>query len=103
MIYVALCTAIALLAVSLYYNWKFANSLLRIEDTLEECLDTIDEKYKKMSEVLSRPLFFDSPEVKQVVEDIRGTRNSLHKIAIELSKDFNPDDLEEDNVRKKEN
>ncbi len=94
MIYAAFCIVCALLAISVYYNWKFANNLLRIEDVLEECLDTIDEKYRMMTEILSRPLFFDSPEVKKVVEDIRGTRNSLHRIALVLSKDFNIDESE---------
>jgi hypothetical protein len=77
-----------LLVVSIYFNWKFANTLLKVEDELDDCLDTINEKYAKMSEILSRPLFFDSPEVRRVVQDIRDTRNSLHRIALALSKDF---------------
>jgi len=87
MLYALLILSI-LLAISLYFNWKFANTLLKIEDELDDCLDTINEKYAKMSEILSRPLFFDSPEVRRVVQDIRDTRNSLHRIALALSKDF---------------
>jgi hypothetical protein len=72
-------------------------TLLKIEDTLETCLDTIDEKYEKMSEILARPLFFDSPEVRRVVNDIRETRNSLHKIALSLSENFkNEEGLQKD-------
>lgn len=101
----ALLTVSILLAISLYFNWKFAMTLLRIEDVLEDCLDTINEKYSKMSEVLSRPLFYDSPEVRRVVEDIRETRNSLHRIALSLSKDFKTEEeLEKDgNAGQKEN
>ena len=81
-----------LLAVSIYYNIKFSIILLRLEDVLEECLDVINEKYEKMSEILSRPLFFDSPEVRKVVEDIRDTRNALHKVAVSLYKNFGNED-----------
>ena len=94
-----------LLIVSLYFNWKFAMTLLKIEDVLEDCLDTINEKYAKMSEILSRPLFFDSPEVRRVVEDIRETRNSLHRIALSLSKNFKTEEelRKDDNVGQEKN
>lgn len=87
-----------LLAVSLFYNYKFGITLLRLEDVLEECLDVIDEKYSKISEILSRPLFYDSPEVRKVVEDIRDARNSLHKVAIVLYKNFDEKGEEEKNA-----
>ena len=104
MIY-ALSAVSILLAISLYFNWKFAMTLLKIEDVLEDCLDTINEKYSKMSEILSRPLFYDSPEVRRVVEDVRETRNSLHRIALSLSKDFKTEEeLRKDgNVGQEEN
>ena len=94
-----------LLIVSLYFNWKFAMTLLKIEDVLEDCLDTINEKYAKMSEILSRPLFFDSPEVRRVVDDIRETRNSLHRIALSLSKNFKTEEelRKDDNVGQEKN
>lgn len=104
MIYALAITSV-LLVVSLYFNWEFAMKLLRIEDELEDCLDTIDEKYSKMSEILSRPLFFDSPEVRRVVEDVRDTRNSLHRIALSLSKNFKTEEetRKDDNAGQKEN
>ena len=102
---IALVSVSILLVISLYFNWRFASILLKLEDALEDCLDTINEKYSKMSEILSRPLFFDSPEVRRVVEDIRETRNSLHRIALSLSDNFKAEeDLQKDvNVRQKEN
>ena len=105
MVYVTLVIVTAFLAVSLYFNWKFARTLLQIEDVLEDCLETINEKYAKMTEILSRPLFFDSPEVRRVVQDIRETRNSLHRIALTLSKNFKAEeDLKKgEDVRKEEN
>ena len=88
MVYVLLFITVVFLAVSIYFNVKFAMTLLRLEDALEDCLDMIDEKYAKISEILSRPLFFDSPEVRRVVSDIRDVRNSLHRMAVSMSKNF---------------
>lgn len=75
-----------LLGVSIYKNVILGITILRMEDALEECLDVIDEKYKSMNEILQRPLFFDSNEVKSVVNDIRAVKDSLHGIALILSK-----------------
>ena len=41
-----------------------------------------------MSEVLQRPLFYDSPEVKAVVKDIQKVRDSLHSVALSLTKNI---------------
>lgn len=104
MLYVLIVVSL-LLTISLYFNWKFSMTLLKIEDEIEDCLDTIDQKYSKMTEILSRPLFYDSPEVRRVVEDVRETRNSLHRIALSLSKNFKAEeDLQkDDNAGQKEN
>jgi hypothetical protein len=50
-----------------------------------------------MSNICELPLFFDSPEVKKVLSDIKDTRDALHKIAISLSSNFEiiEDDTEE--------
>ena len=78
----------AALGFSLYKNFKLGVIILRMEDTIEECLDVIDDKYEKMAEVLSRPLFFDSPEVRQVVKDIKAVRDSLHSVALSLTQNI---------------
>jgi len=87
MIYLATILGI-LLCFSIYKNIKFGLTIIRLEDTIEECLDVIDEKYNTMSEVLKRPLFYDSPEVKSVVSDIRSVRDSLHSVALALTKNI---------------
>jgi len=79
-----------LLGVSLFYCIKFGLIILKIEDAIEESLDMIDKKYDSISEILERPLFYDSQEVRQVLNDIRETRSSLNNIATTLYKDFEP-------------
>ena len=87
MIYLVIVLCV-LLAVSIYKNIVFGIMILRIEDSVEECLDVIDEKYGSMSEVLKRPLFYDSQEVKSVVKDIGLVRDSLHAVALTLTKNI---------------
>jgi len=84
---IIVCLTVAL-GFSLYKNFKFGMIILKMEDTIEDCLDVIDEKYEKMAEVLSRPLFFDSPEVRQVVMDIKAVRDSLHSVALSLAQNI---------------
>ena len=85
MIYVCIVLSL-LLSLSVYKNIRLGLIILRVEDSIEECMDVIDEKYSSMSEILKRPLFYDSPEVKAVVKDIRSVRDSLHNVALSLAK-----------------
>ena len=66
-------------------------TLLKVQDVLEESLDVLDEKHQKIAEILERPLFYDSPEVRKVLSEINETKMSLHRIAYALSSNFNED------------
>lgn len=72
---------VVLLGVSLYYLVKFALIILRIEDAIEETLDVLDERYRSISKILEIPIFYDSPQIRQVIQDIKTTRDSLLLIA----------------------
>lgn len=72
---------VLLLGVSIYYNIKFALILINMEDALEKSLDVLDQRYASMSKVLEIPLFFDSPQIRQVIDDIRLSRDSILYIA----------------------
>tara|TARA_B100000674_G_scaffold489863_1_gene504569 strand:+ start:918 stop:1136 length:219 start_codon:yes stop_codon:yes gene_type:complete len=69
--------------------------ILRVQDVLEESLDILDERYGSITEILDRPLFYDSPEVRKVLEDIRVTRNAVHTIARSLVDNFDERDQNE--------
>lgn len=92
---IILCITVILLIVSLYYCFKFAMVILRVQDVLEESLDTLDERYGSITEILNRPLFYDSPEVRNVLEDIRVTRHAMHTIARALVENFDERDQNE--------
>jgi hypothetical protein len=69
------------LAISLYYVAKFSLVILKIEDAIEQSLDVLDERYRSISKVLEIPLFYDSPQIRQVINDIKVTRDTLLVIA----------------------
>lgn len=70
-----------LLCVSVYYNIKFGLIILRMQDTIEECLDSLDEKFAIFSKILEKPVFFDSIEVRQVISEIKGCQDLILRIA----------------------
>jgi hypothetical protein len=74
-----------LLCVSIYYNVRFGLIILRLEDAIEECLDDLDERYKVVSKILEKPIFFDSIEVRQTVQEIRLSQESILKVANTIS------------------
>jgi hypothetical protein len=74
-------------------------TILRVQDSLQSALDVVGEKYEAISEILSRPLFFDSPEVRQVLDDIESTRDALEIVAHDLANKIE-NDVEEENIIK---
>ena len=88
---VLLTITVSLLCVSIYFNIKFGMTILKFEDAVEECLDIIDERYRSVSKVLEIPIFFDSLEVRQVVNDISATRDAILIIANNLSNGVSED------------
>ena len=68
------------LSLSIFLGWKlyqFSIIIINIEDSIEESLDILNKKYGKMNEILQRPIFFDSIEVRQVIADIRDCQNAI--------------------------
>jgi len=81
----ALLFVFIVLCVSLYFNYKHAILILSTVDGVEESLDILDEKYKSVSEILEIPLFYDSPQIRQVHEDIARCRDSILGVATLIS------------------
>jgi hypothetical protein len=93
--------------VSIYYAVKFGLLLLRLEDDIEASLDDIDESFKALSEILKKPIFFDSLEVRQCIVEIKKCRNVVIKIANRMTSFGNNTQkgevLKNDDKRQKEN
>ena len=80
-----------LLCASFYYNFKFGIIILNLQESIEESLDILDEKYSSISKILETPVFFDSLEVRSVLDDIGRSRDAILYIAGRLSSDINDD------------
>lgn len=90
LLYSIIAILAVLLAASLYFNVKHGLIIINFTESIEQSLDLIDEKYNSISQILEKPVFFDSVEIRQVIKDIDGVRDSLLIIANSISK------LEED-------
>ena len=89
--------ATVLLGISVFFNYKFGRALIRMEDALETSLDKLDERYESISKVLEIPLFSDSPQIRQVVSDIKECQDSILYVANEIGRLEEIDDGEEEN------
>ena len=67
-----------------------------MEDALEQSLDKLDERYESISKVLEIPLFYDSPQIRQVVTDIKACQESILFVANEIGQLEETDDGEEE-------
>tara|TARA_Y100001938_G_C8087236_1_gene432807 strand:+ start:441 stop:746 length:306 start_codon:yes stop_codon:yes gene_type:complete len=86
-----------LLCISLYYNYKFGRTLIKMEDALEISLDKLDDRYESISKILEIPLFYDSPQIRQVVSDIKTCQESILYVANEIGRLEEIQDGEEEN------
>jgi len=71
-----------------YYLYRFSVTILNIETSIEESLDQLEASYQEVSKILEIDVFFDSVEVRKVINEIKNSKESIHKVAIDLSNNF---------------
>ena len=84
----ALVLSVSLLLIACYYCFRFAMTILNVQDAIEASLEVLDERYNSMTKILETPLFYDSPEIRRVLEDIKVSRDAVLYIANELTNDM---------------
>jgi|TARA_R110000851_G_scaffold143887_2_gene282877 uncharacterized membrane protein len=72
-------------AILAFAVFRLARSIFAIEDKVEIALDQIDDSYQAIEEILSRPLFFDSAEIREVHRQISLVNLSLINVAGTIS------------------
>ena len=92
-----------LAAVGIYFSVRFGLVILKVQDSIEESLDVLDERYESISKILEIPLFYDSPEIRKVVDDIRQTRDAILVIANSIGASVDLDNEEEGEIVNEEN
>ena len=86
---ILICLCCLLFVSLLFLCWKlyqFSILIIDLEDAVEESLDILDEKYGKINEISQKPVFFDSVEIRQVIDEIRGCHNAILIIANKLTR-----------------
>lgn len=68
-----------------YKCYQFGKTIINVQDSIEQCLDTLDEKFRSMSLILEKPVFFDSIEIRQAIQDIRDSRDAVLYVANSLT------------------
>ena len=96
LLFVLLCIVVKKLYI-------FSVIILNLEESIEESLDLLNHHYGKMNEVIQKPVFFDSIEVRQVMSDIKQCHFAILKIANKLTSDsgMQSEIKEEDSQNKK--
>ena len=60
-----------------FYAIKFGIILLRVQDQIEESLDTLDIQYQIMTQVLEIPLANNTPQIKEFVHCMNNSRDAV--------------------------
>jgi hypothetical protein len=87
MFILAMTTTIFMIATAFfaYKSYKFGLIILQTQDAIEASLDILDERYARMTEILQKPVFFDSLEVRQAIEDISMSKDAILYVANRIS------------------
>jgi|TARA_Y100000310_G_scaffold332107_1_gene407039 hypothetical protein len=54
---------------------------MNFEDRINDSFEKINKSRETILEILTRPLFYDSPEVKEVLNSIKNVQNTIVHIA----------------------
>lgn len=85
-----------LLFVSIRRNLQYSEKLEELGDQIDESLDILDGCYQRISKAAVTPVLSDEPIVKQLISDIKLTRDAVllvaNKIVIFDSTDENKND-----------
>ena len=79
---------VGLLAAAVFYLIRLGRIILDVEDALTESLEILDKGYKEISDVLDTPVMMDSPEVRQVLFQIKRIRDSVLYISNVLAEPY---------------
>ena len=84
-----ICFLLIVCLVLAYKLYQFSIIILEIETQIEDSLDIIDDQYSKINEILEKPVFFDSVEIRQVIAAIEESHAALLIIANKLTNNLN--------------
>lgn len=73
-----LCVVLFLFCVLLFYKlYEYSLIILEVEDAIEKSIDVLNERIASIENILEKEVFFDSIEVRQVINDIQVSRDAV--------------------------
>lgn len=85
---ICLFVLVCVVCFLVYKLYQFSLIILKIEESIEDCLDILNERYSSVSKILQKEVFFDSVEVRQVIADIKASQEAIITVANILTKDM---------------
>lgn len=76
---------VAALVVAVTFAMRYGRMVLNWENTINEALDEMNDSYERMSQIRNTPLFVNSPEVQQLLNEIDRARGAVLWTATALS------------------
>jgi hypothetical protein len=70
------------------FAYRCARALIDVEDALTDALDMCDTTYNGLSALLELPVAVDTPEVRDVIEKMRMTRDAVLYVSNVLANPF---------------
>ena len=86
---------ISFLVFLVYKLYRFSMLILKIEESVEDCLYILNERYESVSKILQKEIFFDSVEVRQVIAEIKASQEAILIVANVLTEDMEKNDNED--------
>jgi len=78
---IGLTVSVTFNVISSILLYRLGKVIIGFEDTVEASVPVIQKAENVLSSILSKPLFYDSPEVKEAVNSIRSVRYAILTIA----------------------
>ena len=80
------------------FAYRMAVIVMDVEDAIEHTMDVLDQHYTSLSKILEKPVFFDSMEIRQAIDDIAKAREAVLYVANELTKAVDPKAVEQEKL-----
>lgn len=91
-----------LLVILFFYTYKFAIKIIKTEDNINLAIDLLEQRYKSISNILDRPVFFDSVEIRQVISDIYECQKTIYNIAVSIGNLEEEEEVKVDDRKEKD-
>ena len=85
---IALSSCLLVMSCILVYKlYQYSLIIINTETAIEESLDILNERYESIAAVLEKEVFFDSIEVRQVINEIKLSQDAIYAVAEKMIKD----------------